>query len=233
MKQTKITKPIERIVDSIVSIGMAAFLLYVGSMTIGASFLENRAKNYAEKNLTRIMKEQEERMGIKYECIPKLQADLPEENYAFKTAVKMIGIAAVYDKETETIHFCPWSAVFQEATLKHELGHFYFFKLAEKMNAKYWFKKLTEKTTIQEWEGIRIISEGVGEYFTLDNGIHTNCWICGKNAYHQGYHLVKPIIDKHEQKGIEYLIRNPLKPEDMKNLEGYQKRALDELEKAN
>lgn len=195
--------------------------LNIGMVTIGATQLENRSKNYAEQNLTRIIKEQEQQLGIKYDGIPKIQTGVPEdENY--KILKKML-IAGLYDRRTETIYLLPFSAIWPEKTLKHELGHFYLYRLAKKIGADNWFTEDYPKDR-------RIISEGVAEWFAM-NSHEGNDSFCSGEVYHKGYNLVKPLLELYSEKGIEYLIRNPLQPEDLENLEGYQKRALDKLGK--
>ncbi len=125
-----------------------------------------------------------------------------------------------------------------ENTLYHELGHFYYDKLNESLgNGRY-------VHTNGKYYGTRLMQEGIAGYF--ENKINDeedlfedSDWpkdikdFGDYEFYSGGYHLVKPIIEKFNKKGIEYLILNVPSDEELKDVPKYQKRVIKILSKRN
>ena len=65
----------------------------------------------------------------------------------------------------------------------------------------------------------RLISEGVASYFQHKTNEYSNI----------GYKLVKPILDKDFDKGIELLLKNPPEKEDLKDLIKYREKILGKM----
>ena len=92
-----------------------------------------------------------------------------------------------------------------------------------------------------------IIEEGISEFFCYNSspkhepdGKFTDKDffkilgdLGGYYVYDAGYCLVKPILEKHGVNGIKYLLKNPLKVEDLNDLPAYRSRVLSELAKIN
>lgn len=134
-----------------------------------------------------------------------------------------------------------------ERTFYHEMGHYYTDKLSEYYNGRNWpiyTKYMTDLEVIRT----KLVSEGIATYFdnktTGDEELYNKGSLKMKDfggeidnykslshyIYFCGYNLVKPIIDKHGDLGILYLINNPPKAEDLEDLTNYQKKALEFLE---
>jgi hypothetical protein len=89
----------------------------------------------------------------------------------------------------------------------------------------------------------RMINEGIATYYEKPNNkpIESSWPISITNiqtyndydryVFCTGWNLMYPIISKHKDKGIEYVLQNMPKNEEISNLQGYQKRILDELKK--
>ena len=122
-------------------------------------------------------------------------------------------------------------------TLDHELGHYYMDKLNESRGMGDWPRD--EDFMDIERIGVQFVSEGMAEYFkkALNNEKDTcpDAWPndlfkwTWADMYDGGAHLVKPIISKHGERGIVYLMDNPPALGDFNNLKAYQDRILEEL----
>ena len=117
---------------------------------------------------------------------------------------------------------CKWSYI--RVILAHELGHAYMDQLSHRIGNGNW-PPLIETDGVagkRRHLGIRLISEGVAEYFwkTL-GGVGDNFsdseWDAmarDKNGTNYpyitraGFHFVKPILDKFGERGLKYLIIN-------------------------
>ncbi len=134
-----------------------------------------------------------------------------------------------------------------KSALDHELGHFYADTLSERLN-KYDWPHFTNFACYDECDfTIFIFSEGIAEYFgrTMNNAkkdtFNDDQWptsiaeyaniliIEPKRLYDGGYHFVRPIIDKHGARGIEYLVQYKPKEEDLFALPQLQKKMLEDL----
>ncbi len=202
--------------------------------------IDPEVKTYVTQNLGSILSSQENTLGIQHFVKPKIVL----KGCGFR------GDREFYDPDTDTIelyvpraavHFSPLTT---EDLIRHGLGHFYADKLSESLRNGNWPPEVEENIDYMRYG---LVSEGIAEYFRRkshkeEDTFKDTRWpktleefenigydlIC----YTGGYHLVKPIIDKHGQKGIEYLITNPPEKEDLKDLPRYQKRALKDLSKS-
>ena len=127
----------------------------------------------------------------------------------------------------------------------HELGHFYADKLNEGLGAGNWKLNLGNPFTkiIRDRFGYKVIGEGIAEYFRIkgakqEHKTEEHKWprykieyLDDDIPYRIGYQLVKPIIDKHGRRGIEYLISNPPSNEELLHLQTYQRRISETLSK--
>lgn len=195
------------------------------------------AINYVTSNLGDIISSQEKTIGIKHFGLPKI---------VFK-GCGFRGDRESYNPDTNTltiymprahVHFSPLTT---EDIIRHGLGHFYVDKLSESLGNGSW--PPDDKDNI-DYVRKRLVFEGIGEYFRRKSfnekdNFKDSQWPKtieefekdAKSLYYTGgYHLVKPIIDKHGQKGIEFLITVPPEKEDLVDLPGYQRKALKYLE---
>ncbi len=89
-----------------------------------------------------------------------------------------------------------------------------------------------------------LICEGIAQYFELRTmGDASSAKLYAKefsdyvskldyNAYYKvGYSIVKPILDKDIDEGIEFLTKNPPKDGELSNIIAYKERILREFEK--
>ena len=219
----------------------------VSTYVICSEIHRNNIKREANSNLDKIMKQQEDRLGISYDHIPKMKFKVPDDSS---------WVFAYYTSEDDTIHFNSESLSYEgdsfvdsyinwlelyvkdyRIVLEHELGHFYYDQFLEK-------QVITKEEILNKKDdinGIRLISEGIAEYFERtysgeeDNFIDDE-WPNDINnlegeetirvIYSGGYHLVKPIIDKYGLNGIHHLIINPPKMKDLPDLPSYQQKIL-------
>ena len=97
----------------------------------------------------------------------------------------------------------------------------------------------------EETIGLRVVSEGIAEYISrrvnptnsnFDDKAYPLTLLTllkyGDNTlfYEGGHHLVKPIIDKHGPKAIEYLVQNLPDSADVFDLPAYRQRVMDSLD---
>ena len=220
-----------------------------GAATINAISSERKeqeVKRYVEKNLDRLIQEQEEELGIQYpEQHPVIHYHLPADK---KWAL------GLYNPKTNEIflqddHYelPDWDVETVYDTINHELAHYYLDTLSEKKINTDWPEY--DNLTVIEMVGIKLISEGTATYierrmnskedtFTDEKwpktlgGFFSSWELIPKDdiVYNGGFHLVKPIIDRYGERGIEYLIFNPPKASEMYSLLIYQQRILQELE---
>ena len=185
------------------------------------------SKRYVESHLEEAMKKQEEVLGIKHIGKPTIVYGChPYHDGVYKSYVDTISLeicrAITPEKNISDIlakHLAQREPFDVKSVLDHELGHFYMDKLNEsKGNGDY---VLFEGD--QDWKGKNLIAEGIATYFERS----LNKWedpvakikesdikavekmLKLYNVYEVGYRVVKPIIDGHGTKAIEYLIENP------------------------
>jgi hypothetical protein len=139
---------------------------------------------------------------------------------------------------TEKIHYY----------IKHEAAHAFYNDLGKKLGADYLFEDFPENPSIAYDLKHKLIEEGVAEYISRKGELTKEAINLkekdseeivhkivteGKDAliYQLGSLLVKPILDKNFDKGIEELIKNPLTLEDCNDLKGYQEKILKNISK--
>jgi hypothetical protein len=208
-----------------------------------------------ESHLERVIEHQEKKLGIKHFGMPKVSfRQLPwlEHFLLYQTAgqynpnedeiLLSLGVTITPEKNLPNIlatalSFGSVPAV--EDALYHELGHFYTDKLHESLGRGNW-PDYTDKQKADDYVGLRLISEGIAEYFrkTMNDeqdNFDDSDWpeeledLGATEIYKGGFHLVKPIIDKYGKRGIEYLTDNPPNTKDLANLPAYQHRILRSL----
>lgn len=129
--------------------------------------------------------------------------------------------------------------------IDHELAHALIDHISYRLNGKTW---PVGSSFYSRWEvlQVRILTEGTADYFknmmsgdttssieNLPNNLESSLWQTNMWIYNGGYFVVKPIIEKYGQKGIEYLITHPLflvSYDVQSSCVEYQKNALKELE---
>lgn len=242
-----------------IAAGISGIILAsVGSSLIVQNRINNSIPPYIESNLERIMKRQEDRLKIKHFETPKIVYKEPSwlegpmttlGNYKPKEDETYLQLGSTITPEKSLINnmaiflpFCPTYNV--EKTLEHELGHFYMDKLSENLGRGSW-PIFFDKQSMGDKIGIRLVAEGVAEYFRKSGSgeedyFQDSYWpkkaedfISNYILYYGGFHLVDPIIDIYGKQGIEYLITNPPKDTDLKNILGYQDRAMYSLSQSH
>ncbi|MDP3698878.1 MAG: hypothetical protein Q8R47_04785 [Nanoarchaeota archaeon] len=206
---------------------------------------EQEVRMYVEINLEQLIQEQEERIGIQYPAQrPVIHYHLPADKS---------GNFGLYDRKTNEIflqndryELPDWDVETVYDTINHELAHYYLDKLSEKRTNTNW-PEYNDRTMLEKL-GIKLISEGTATYIERKmngkedtftdakwpkalGGFFSSWELIPKDeiVYSGGFHLVKPIIDRYGEKGIEYLLFNPPKGQEMFNLPLYQQRILEEL----
>lgn len=186
---------------------------------------------FSPLNLERIIKEQEEKLGIKHFGVPEVMylPYLPE------------GLLGIYNEKLNTI-FIAINQHNMEETLDHELGHYYADGLHESLDLGNWPIFPGGKN---DNIGVKLISEGIAEYFSRklnnrEDNFKDSDWPDNfddfwtqRVIYSGGYHLVRPIIEEHGTNAIKYLILNTPGTNDLTNLPEYQKKCLKELEESS
>lgn len=119
---------------------------------------------------------------------------------------------------------CNWGYI--RAILAHELGHAYMDQLSQRMNNDSWppLFRIDDASGMRRYLGMRLVSEGVAEYLWRTLGgvgddfsdFEWGVMAKDKNGTNYpyitraGFHFVKPILDRFGERGIKYLIKNPL-----------------------
>ena len=244
MAEEQDNKKLDKVIVAMVA---ALFIAPIASSVVQKK-VDNKVKQYVGNNLNNIMKEQEEKLGIKHFGVPII-------SYDPKSANEFGGLAqGVYTPEEDEIFLQLGLAVTPEENLTntlanifnggythnikialdHELGHYYMDKLNENVGNGDWPTQMDLFTN----PGTKVIAEGVAEYFNAtinnkediyDKWPETIFDWTPVDVYDGGCHLVKPIIDKYGQKGIEHLMENPPTLKDFDNIQGYQNRILENL----
>jgi len=220
----------------------APLLLPILSL-IGIIYLNLKEQEYQnhrldvirQKTVPEIAAAQQSRLGINHFLQPC---------YVSLSCLHKFGCCGTYnsDKDTITIDSCIVSDDAEtKRVISHELGHFYADKLNESLGKGNW-PSLENKNSAQQ-AGIMLVSEGIAMYFE-NSTKHKHDFFKDSEwpklisdftkshvKYIGGFHLVRPIIDKHKIAGIEYLITNPPEEKDLLDLPAYQKRALEKLKK--
>ena len=231
-----------------------AGLSWAPALTIVQTRANKLIKPYVEKNLAEIVRSQEEKLGIKHFRLPMVKF---ENQGIFENSL----LLGSYNSGEDTIYLNPIFSVTPELNatnlllkflsfgvvfnvkeiLDHELGHFYIDKKYESMGTSNWYK-LDGYINLEKIISIKIISEGISEYFEREiNGkkdspddfkLPENLLDFAYNetlVYNAGYNLVKPVIDKYGERGIEVLIKNLPNAGELISPQKYQERIFKEL----
>lgn len=218
-----------------------------------------RLESFIQSDLGGIMEEQENKLGITHFGVPEVFSGFPAEWSGFETlgvsgtyepsndSIYLSPICHVEDHPDDK-----WIRLINcgrphdaRAVLAHELGHFYVDKLNESLGRDDFgsYDGVAVRDATPEHVGQKLIGEGISEYFRVavtggqDNfedyeyPNHFEKFKSDKFFYGGGYHLVKPIIDLHGKRGIEYLIINPPATEqDFEDIIGYREKVLEALQ---
>ena len=213
------------------------------------------AERFVDKNLTQIINTQEKELDIKYLVAPKiLYTNSCRESVASYSAEE-IAIRLATDTTYFTVtgnHTINWSVglllgtartVNLRNTLNHELSHFYMDRLIRGTSDEI-LRKLNPNTAGDLDELMnRLIQEGIADYIEdrmvvekkvvgpLRDVIVDQAYFSkhANDFYSVALELVKPIIDRHKSRGIEYLVLHSLDGTRLRDLSGFQKKALLEL----
>lgn len=217
----------------------------------GRKFL---AENFVDNNLAKIVAEQEKKLGIRYISLPKILYVNPGRK-AISSYVSPGQIRLAADRVYFTV--TDWTLVNRflgfflgtsssaslYSTLNHELSHCYVDSLIRNTPNEL-LKTLNpnESPSLDELMN-RLIQEGIADYvedcmssdrrkvgelrmakIDLDYfQNHTN------DFYSVALELVKPIIDRYGNAGIDYLVLRSLDGTRLNDLRGFQAAALKEL----
>ena len=207
--------------------------------------VNKNVREYVKNNLVTIMKEQEEKLGIKHFGIPRIEykKDIVTASYDRLTDIICLPTKFTVTQENSLTNKLSNALTFNSSNeikkdLDHELGHYYVDKLNQSLGLGDWpnYYSITDEQMLSN----RTIGEGIAQYFMIKmNNLpdtFTVIWPKTIDSYTEsfcyggGYKLVKPILDKYGKKGIECLIKNPINKEELTNLNKYQNRILRILE---
>jgi len=219
--------------------------------------IEKSIPKYVEKNLDKIMKKQEEKLGIKHIGHPNVGFNTPpgymkgdsigvytglynsEFDYMdFSTEYNIppkLNLTYVFAK----IHNKPLDNL--KHAIDHELGHFYVDKVSESMGLGDYPQNYTD--SFYEPQDL-VMTEGIAEYFErtmnkMDDGFFPEVWwdeYVGKNFDNLfndrftnlgGYHLLKPILDIDVEEGVKYILSNPPIFLDVFDMVAYRNKTLE------
>lgn len=216
-------------------------------------------QEFVEKHLEEIILAQEKKLGLSYPALPKdIRYLLPlaeKDNSTIGLYDSKTDTIYLQSGRLTTPGF-NWGDFLAriiagnlrevKVTLDHELGHFYCDKLSESLGRGSWRSDLDIHKD-SELISIKLVSEGIAEYFerTMNGGediFKDSFWPKELKGfffpkkidkytlfYGGGHHLVKPIIEKHGEKGIIYLMFKFPNATELLDLPSYQKKALREL----
>ena len=211
---------------------------------------------YVQENLEQLIQEQEKTLGITYPADrPTIHYTLPEE---YKL-VGMLGLYrgendSIYlpsgiltNPKWDFSDFMVTIATFNNTynvkrSVDHELAHFYCDKVKERVfqnkSPPFSFYFTDEERVSQ-----LLVNEGIAEYvenkmngedekpFSFQNWPSDLTQFTNKDVYQGGYTIVKPIIDRYGEKGIQFLLFNPPTPKELFTPKLYQERMLTSIAK--
>jgi|SRR3989344_4639759 len=249
------------ILKSIFWSGLTAAIYFPASIatTIHLSGHEDPdIQEYVDENIEQIIERQEEKIGMTYpKERPKMEYLIPDYYqlmspgiigaYRDDTDTLYLSSGILVEPGWELGDFIATIATFNNTasakrTLDHELAHFYCDKVKEQVLGKEYhlfYRRLSEEELIAH----RLINEGIAKYventingeddslLLLENWPVETEQFSGHMVYQCGYALVKPIIDKHREKGIQFLLFNPPLPKELLTPEQYQERILTDIRK--
>jgi hypothetical protein len=128
--------------------------------------------------------------------------------------------------------------------MRHELGHYFHNRCKKKFSIPTSIADFPEKTKSDHFID-DVISEGIATYFQKGKNVtitfNDNDWpeditkyfnnrkICTSILYSGGISIVKPIIDRFGEKGIDYLTKYPPRFKSLRELPGYRDKVIKEL----
>lgn len=202
-----------------------------------------------EKDMFLRMKEIEKVSGITFaeDWVPRVQFGIPSYiQYPEQ-------FPGCYDPDTRSFFINPLlvdrkDRLMQEL-MDHELGHALADQVSYCIRGCQWPDEKDRKSLVDsEAVATKVLSEGVAEYFAnlfyqnvktgpdwLPSGYgfeQMNIWQSNTWQYDGGYWLVKPVIEKFGEKGLEYIVTHKFSYEngDVRSAAiFYQKNALEEL----
>ena len=246
-----------------IAIGLGgALVAYPCTVPFSTAYLAEKKdddiEEYITANLEEAIQAQEKKLEIKYsEERPQLFFTLPpdaepetiarynsaEDNLYFRSGILT---RPGFDWSDSFATFATAGGTHSaKRTLDHELGHVYTDQVGEKNGLHKWPAGIyLLPPLLLEAVGLRMISEGIAVYFdkVMNGEDYTLQEEWPKNRrgftdhiiYYGGYVMVKPIIDQYKAEGIEYLMFNPPREEELFDLPvPYQQRILHELSQKN
>jgi len=199
-----------------------AIAVVAGSAEVFNYVVQQRyVRPYVESNLETWIREQEKKLGFKYEGRPNIRYDDQNRNRLdiildFNKFGLSFKDGGYYEPSNNTIHL-PLNSdrinsifsigstnIYLAAITHHELCHYYADKLSEDMGLGNFPKKEKDgKYNFEEW----LLGEGIAEYCRIEMGFDYP----SDYRHRLAYEMVKPIIKKHGAEGIKHMIRNPPK----------------------
>lgn len=252
----QLSKKENLITNFIVSIGSiaAAFLMYkVYTMKLPEVTSKNESDKNKERlihvksNLESFIELQEKRFRIKHYKIPEVRIGIPKNSLDYSYTKYRTRPIAIYQPTTNTMYITEDSLdinLLNEA-IHHELGHSYSDGASERLGRGDW-PNYYHNTHLSL--SINIISEGIAEYIAAEMTSKKDKFTDLKyprrlSGFYRidgtlknpllkegGRHLVKPIIERYGEFGIEYLMFNPPTTEELVNLPRYRERMLRNLD---
>ncbi len=237
----------------------AAYFFTVDIVTTGLYYRKDPdIQAYVEKNLEHIIKKQEEKIGITYPAErPRIEYAFPEEYifpgifgfYNDKEDTLYLPSGLLTNPKLDFSDYLTIIATFNHTAnikrvLDHELVHFYCDKLKEQVWKKYnLFPKSRLLFSNEEIIADKLINEGIAEYventmngeeekpFSFEKWPLETAQFSNRGIYRGGYAIVKPIIDKYNKKGIQFLLFNPPTSKEIFTPKEYQERILVDIAK--
>jgi len=214
-------------------------------------------KEYVEQNLEHIIEQQEEKIGITYpEERPKVEYTFPEEYiflgasgvYNDKENTIYLPSGLLTKPEWDFGDFMATIFTFNSTAdakrvLDHELAHFYCDRMKEQALGQNYHIFEVNYFIPEERIANQLINEGIAKYvenkmngedkeiFPFEEWPTEINGFSNRVIYDGGYALVRPFIDKHGEKGIQFILFNPPTPTELFTPEQYQKRIMDDIAK--
>ncbi len=215
-------------------------------------------EKYVQENIEQLILKQEQEIGINYPSErPKIEYTFPEKYiergviglYNDQEDTLYLPSGLLTQPQWDFNDFVAKVATFNRTmnvkrVLNHELTHFYCDKLKERVWGKYYlfahsYRFLSDEEIIAD----KIINEGIAEY--IENKVddeekkpfNFQEWpleveeFSNHEIYQGGYAIVKPIIDKYKEKGIQFLLFNPPSEKELFTPQEYQQRVLADIAK--
>jgi len=212
---------------------------------------------YVQENLEQIIEQQEEKIGISYPAErPKIEYLFPEEEiysgfvglYDNKEDTIYLPSGLLTTPEWDFGDFMATIFTFNSTAdvkrvLDHELTHFYCDGIKEQVLGQNYHIFEVNYFIPEERIANQLINEGIAKYvenkmngedndpFPFEEWPTEIKGFSNRVIYEGGYALVRPIIDKHGEKGIQFLLFNHLTPKELYTPEEYQEKILTDIAK--